>query len=474
MKEQAFSRNRAVSMLLKSPHGELKGYVEPTQRTGEQDPEFLARLTAWNLKNGKIRDSKVALPVISLGIEKISAEPEFLDNALAAFASLSPREMVRSMRFAYEIPGVSKRKLAKVAAAKLAALESKPAKFARVAMQHKHSLQEMYALSHTKANEQARQLVFGRGEKTIVGQLAGMSDAEAAGTILEMKIPFLAAAGALGKRSSSPVILSALMRNMTPTEVVTNIKRLEKLGVRQDAALRAELEDKMAAVSSSTTAILKTSKAAALLAGTETGEKLAATQERQLDAIGVKGNWLILADKSGSMEQCIEAARHVAATLARVSEGETQLTFFDTNATSFPVTGKSYEEISSISRFVRANGGTSIGIGVRHALASKFSADGIVIVTDGEENANPRFHEEYVRYTEFLGKEVPVYVYRIGRERNSLEDRCERDGISLQVFDIAGVDYYSLPNLILTMRTNMFSLSDEIMSQPLLRLADVL
>jgi hypothetical protein len=51
----------------------------------------------------------------------------------------------------------------------------------------------------------------------------------------------------------------------------------------------------------------------------------------------------------------------------------------------------------------------------------------------------------------------------------------QQSGLDMQVFDLTGgVDYYSLPNLIQTMRTNRYSLVDEIMSTKLLKLADVL
>ena len=46
-------------------------------------------------------------------------------------------------------------------------------------------------------------------------------------------------------------------------------------------------------------------------------------------------------------------------------------------------------------------------------------------------------------------------------------------GLSLQEFDCTGVvDYYSLPNLIATMRTNQYSLADEILATPLLTLKE--
>ena len=49
-------------------------------------------------------------------------------------------------------------------------------------------------------------------------------------------------------------------------------------------------------------------------------------------------------------------------------------------------------------------------------------------------------------------------------------------GLRDEPFDLrrTGVDYYSLPNLVQTMRSNRYSLIDEIMQVPLLTLAEVL
>ena len=46
-------------------------------------------------------------------------------------------------------------------------------------------------------------------------------------------------------------------------------------------------------------------------------------------------------------------------------------------------------------------------------------------------------------------------------------------GFDLQKFEITGNDYYSLPNMAATMRTNRYSLADEILETPLLTIADV-
>ncbi len=71
------------------------------------------------------------------------------------------------------------------------------------------------------------------------------------------------------------------------------------------------------------------------------------------------------------------------------------------------------------------------------------------------------------------GKEVPVYVYVVGSQGSAdhLAASMALHGYSIETFDLkGGVDYYSLPNLVKTMRTNRYSLADEILAVPLLTL----
>jgi hypothetical protein len=68
-----------------------------------------------------------------------------------------------------------------------------------------------------------------------------------------------------------------------------------------------------------------------------------------------------------------------------------------------------------------------------------------------------------------------VYLYRLTGDRDVLTKNCAADGVELHEFDLTGgVDYYSLPNIVQTMRVNRYSLIDEIMAAPLLKLEDVL
>lgn len=487
MAEQGLTKQQIIRELTRSTHGNLAEYVPATKRAAAEDGEFLAHLIAWNEKHGQIRDAKVALPVASLAERRFAAELE--DNSFAHIASLSPRDLVRALRFAKEI-GTPERglKLRRLVERYLRAREAHAGLWERAAVQHRESMRTLYALFHVKPSPMADLILF-KGERPAgsiwdaIARLKDMSPVEAAGTILQKRIPYLVAIGALGAKAKEPELVLAMIERMSPAELVTNTKMLERLGVKSNPALRSAYEEGLKrVVASKKTSTLKTTRAAEALGDSKLGEKLRGVQEKQMDAIAIRGSWLVLGDKSASMQVAIESARIVAATLARLVEGETSLVFFDTSPRAVNVTGKEYDAILAETKLIRAGGGTSIGCGLDWALKNEVEVDGVAVVSDGAENTPPMFADVLRRYQEKHGKEVPVYLYWMpchqpgwSNDPGAMAAGMARAGLPLEVFDLrAGVDYYSLPNLAKTMRANRYSLVDEIMATPLLRTEDVL
>jgi hypothetical protein len=473
--ERGLTKNAVISELTRSPHGDLAQYLPIGMKAAAEDPNFFGHLIAWNQGKGQIRDAKVALPVIAL--TATGEDAELRDNALAHIVSLDPRNLVRAVRFAKGQKGVRQRLLYRTVERYLREREESPGRFERAALQHKASLKELYALLHIKPGAGAQTILF-EGKKVgvfaDVANLKNMAPDEIAGTIMRRKIPFLVAMGALGAKAKDPAVVQALIGAMSPTELVTNSKMLERLGVKNTPSLRAAYEVGLQKVAKSNVTTLKTTRAAEAIGG-KTAEKLKGVQEKQLDSMAVQGDWLILADKSGSMQHAIETARHVSAILARVAQGKTHLVFFNSSPTYYDVTGKDYEQVLALTKREIAMGGTCIGCGLDYALQKRIEVDGIAVVSDGGENQPPAFREVHAAYTEKFGKDVPVYYYKLaGQSSDTFLPNCERNGLALQTFDLTrGVDFYSLPNLIQTMRTNRYGLVDEIMQVPLLRLEDV-
>lgn len=490
--ETGLTKNQILSELSRSPHGKLNEYVDVGVKAAKQEPEFLAHLIAWDHQKGQVRDAKVAIPVVSL--KEPSYPDEFIENSLAHLTNLGPREILRAYRFALDLRLPSRMsRIRKTLQCWLREHEAEPApRWDRLALQHRHTLKEMYALTHTKpGNDRIRAILFEQDEKKnpletpkgsvfeIVAQLPNMEPKEAAGTIMEWRIPFLIALGALGKKAKDPDLVLALINRMSSTELVTNTKMLERLGMNTNQALKGAYQEGLKKAQKSTKNILKTTRAAEALDNEELKANLRGVQEKQLQSMAVEGNWLVLADKSGSMSQAIEIAREVSATLSKMVKGKVWLVFFDTAPQSIDVTGMPLDVIKNVTRYITANGGTSIGCGLKRMLDSNIEIDGIAVVSDAQENTPPFFYDVYKQYSQKFSKDVPVYLYLCDNNSNYYADRdlratMKQAGLDLQVFDMSKkADYYSLPNLVQTMRTNRYSLIDEVMAAKLLTFKDV-
>jgi hypothetical protein len=508
MTERALSKPQIISELTKSPHGALEKYLPIGTRAVQDDADFFGHLVAWNHVKGQVRDARIALPVLALAGSTLAVLRE---NALAHLADLDPRSFVKALDFARLVKAPS-RIMRRLVERYLRDLEANYGEWERTALQHRASIKTLYARYHVKPMTQADTALFKgaatSGRFAIVKQLASMTPEEIGGAIVAYKIPFLIARGALGKKATDPDVVLALIQRMSPTELVTNTKALERLGVKTVPALRAAYEAALERAGSAKRgkATLKTTKAAEALADDpKLSSKLRVLQEKQLDRLGgIDGRWLVLGDKSGSMEQAIEISRMVAAILTRMITGEVHLLFFDTSPRHIDVTGKTYEAIQAATAGIVANGGTSIGCGLQYLLDRKIDVDGIAIVSDGAENSAPLFGATYAKYAKAMDHEPTVYWYQtadgvpsraahphlndwqwqeglrqwyagLEAERAGFRRSCEAVNLDVQRFDLThGTDYYALPNLVQTMRVGRYQLLDEVLATPFRRLDEVL
>jgi hypothetical protein len=82
----------------------------------------------------------------------------------------------------------------------------------------------------------------------------------------------------------------------------------------------------------------------------------------------------------------------------------------------------------------------------------------------------------YRKYCEKMGVEPTLYFYQLAGEPDVFSTECRAAGVDLQTFDLRNqaVDYYSLPNLVKTMRVSRYQLLEEVMATPLRTLNEVL
>lgn len=495
MEVKGFDYRNTINMLLKSHHGDFNAYIDTAYKAADADPEFFHHMITWNLAKGEVRDSKVALPTIALRFLG-SDDDDFAENALANLVSLDPRNLVRAYRFNKElsasgknIPNGYRRNLEAALKKYIQVREDNIGWWNATVLQHRKSMKELYAVSHIKPSEYAQSILFDREppKNTVferIGKLKDMSAAEAAGTILQYKIPFQIAIGALGRKKEeyeqNPEFILALLNNMSGQQILANTNMLEKFGVFRSPVLSAAYNAALTkSKSDKKVSTLKASKAIDVLSENsfvpkEVIEKISQVQEAKIAQKTIDGDWVILGDKSGSMESAISTACEIAAYIAKSVAGKVHLIFFDTMPRYYDVTGKTLAQIKEETRRISASGGTSCGCGLEYLRSKSISIDGIVLVSDGGDNAQPYFHDAYKKYSASLKEEPVVYYFDMNGEPDKVSRLCDQSGININKFDLRKkVDHYSIPNLVSTMSTKNYGIYDQIMSTPLLKLSDI-
>jgi hypothetical protein len=481
-------KNQIISKLTAIAHGNLNVYSEIGLQAAMHEPLLLAHLICWNNKNGQVRDSKTALPIVALRGDK---DDELFENAVANICTLDPRRITKAVDYSRALTSAGypltdgAGKLLKYGVRRyLEVRQENDQVISRAILQHKRSLKELYAKFHIKPTDFVQKVLFERKRPkgSIFYDLAKlhlMSPTEAAGTIINRKIPFLIASGAVGGFKDKPDIVMALIENMSRQELVNNSNMLSKIGVFQNPVLSAAYDSAIDRTKKDKRAsTLKAGVAASKVKDKKARAKLTAMEEDSLDALpGVEGDWLILADKSPSMEMAIKAAINITALVSKQVRGKTYLVFFDEKPMPImDLTNASYEEIKKKVSRIRAGGnGTSIGCGLGLVNAKGIEVNGIIIISDGEENRHPRFVDEHRKYSDKFGVSPTVYHAFVDNHgywgRNTLESD---DNVKIERIDVDTTsDYYSAPNLIRMLRPNLYSLYDEVMSAELLTFNDV-
>jgi hypothetical protein len=482
MERTELTRNQLVNQLLHVGHGKLEIYTDTGLKAAQTEPELFGHMISWNSKKGEVRDSKVALPILAL---RGPADPELYENAVANLCLLDPRNLLKAARYHFELAPkhavhdgaghVLKNGIKKY----LKAREGSRKWWDRTVLQHRKSIKSLYSLYHVKPSPHAQAVLFKkskRGVFKILGELKNMQPEEAAGQILNHEIPFTIAVGALGGIKDKPDILLALIERMSGAELINNTKMLQRFGVFENSVLKSAYDNSLEkAKKDKRLSTLKAGKAKEVIKDKKLAAKMESVEEAKLDQLGgIEGDWAILGDRSGSMDESIEIAKQVAALIAQQIKGAVYLVFFDTSPTYYDVTGKSLSEIKELTKRIAPGGATAIGCSLAYLMDKNIVVNGIAICSDGGDNTHPLFHETYRKYCAKFGLEPPVYHFWAPGERNHMDRFCKDAGILVEFFDVSkDVDFYSLPNIIKTLRTSRYTLVEEIMETPLLTFNDV-
>ncbi len=493
-KTESDLRLSMLNSLLTCPHRKL-GLVHPLHaELVKADPRFYVRLAAWYADHGDVRDHKEMF-VVTLALSDF---PGHREVGLAMMRELPPYQVGRVVDFIHgtleevktEIVGPKKetttvsidvglfcnvpRSMKTEVTRYLREREADADWFDSTALTARKTLKRLYALLHVKPGARAQAVLFD-DEPPAGSKLAGLKELARAETADEQAkliaahdVPFRVAVGLV--KSMTPKVLAALVGRMSPQEVINNLNLLKKHGAFEDADAKQLVEKKLEAAKTATrVSAFKAEKALETVpVSAEVRQKLEAVADAQVKSRGrIARPTALLIDKSGSMSEAIEIGKRLGALLAAVADRDLFVYAFDTIAYPVEAAGPELSAWERALTGITAGGGTSVGCAVEQLRKKKQFVEQLVIVTDEEENTEPKFVPALKKYREELKADPTVCFVKVSGATAQLEDECKKAGIAADAYQFNG-DYYALPNLVpLLARPSKLELLQEILEYPL-------
>jgi hypothetical protein len=460
-----------LNSLLTTPHRQLDDVGALHRSIIERDPLFYGHLAVWYQQTGEVRDHKE----VFIGNLLASTVPGHRGAGFVMLQQLPPYQVARVVDFVKQQRGTLPRSARTAVTRYLREREANPAFFDRAALRARKSMKHLYASLHIKPDARANAVLF--KNEPLAGslahalkQLAKARDATAqAELIVEHGIPFTIAVGAVKKLT--PVVLAALINQMSPQEVINNMAALRRRGALAHAEVKALVDEKLAQAAAATERVsaFKAMKAAEVACVDEEVtaqlERVANSQVRKRGRI--TKSTALLVDKSSSMTEALEVGKHIGALVSGVTEAELLVYAFDTVACLVSARGRELSDWEKAFREIKADGCTSIGAPLEVLRLRKQAVEQLIIVTDEEENTAPYFSTAFPRYCEELQVVPDIVIVKVGQHSDYLERELQRSKVGYQTFTFAG-DYYALPNLVpLLSRPSRLELLLEILETPL-------
>lgn len=448
-------RVQILNSFLTTPHRKLDELAPLHADALARDPLFYGHLAPWYFEKGEVRDHKT-LFVAHLATCEYS---EFREVAWVLLQGLAPYEVARVLDHAKRVIGKVPRSLKSAIVHYLETRENNPRQFDGAAMRARHDLKHLYASLRLKPGPRAQAILFDEQppEDSPLAALKKLAKAESAEEQAEIivthKIPYTTAVGAL--KHITPALLVALINAMSPQEVINNMASLKRRGAMEHAEVKVLIEAKLAeAKTDKRVSTMKAKKAVEVAQlDAETEHKLTAiTDQRVADKVEIKRPTALFVDKSGSMTQAIEVAKQLAALVSAVITAEFRVYAFDTAAFEIKAAigeGKrpALSDWEKAFKFIKADGGTSIGVALAKMLKERVYVESLVLVTDEGENTAPFFRDAWTEYVKEMQVAPSIIIVKVGGSHLPFEKGLRERGIEMMGYEFGG-DLYSLPNLL--------------------------
>lgn len=463
-------RLEMLNSLLTTPHRKLEQLAETHQLMVEVDPIFYGHLAVWYQRHGDVRDHKEVFVSHLL----TSAVTDHREAGFVLLQGLPPYQVARVIDFMKQTLGKVPRSTRTAVRRYLAKREQNPNQFDRAALRGRKAIKHLYATLHIKPGDRADAILFKNDppDDSLAKVLKQITQApnpdEQARLIVEFKIPYAIAIGSI--QTLTPTVLAALIHNMSPQEVINNLKSLKARGAMDHDQIKQLINGKLEQAQKGNRISAFKAQVAAEAAGldAETTAKLEKVTDEQVKRRGTIGkSTALLVDKSGSMQSAIEVGKRLAAMISGISQADLFVYAFDTMPYPVKAKGADLSDWERAFKLINAGGGTSLGCALEVMRQRKQKVDQIILVTDEGENTAPYFAETYKRYSREFGILPNVVIVRVGYSYNWVEEQLKQQQAPVETFTFQG-DYYSLPNLVpLLTRSSRLDLLLEIIDTPL-------
>jgi hypothetical protein len=448
-------RIQILNSFLTTPHRKLEELAPLHTSALEHDPLFYGHLAPWYFEKGEVRDHKL-LFVAHLATSDYS---EFREAAWVLLQQLAPYEVARALDHTKKVIGKTPRSFKSAIAHYLQTRENNIRQFDGAALRARNDLKHLYASLRIKPGPRAQAILFAEQppEDSPLFALKHLAKTETAEeqarVILENKIPYTTAVGAI--KHLTPTVLVALINAMSPQEVINNMASLKKRGALDEPEVKALIDQKLAkATTDKRVSTMKTKKAIqAAQLDAETERTLTEiTDQRVAAKVEIKRPTALFVDKSGSMSQAIEIAKQLAGLISAVTTADFYVYAFDTAAFEIKVKvpeGKrpALSDWEKVFQFIKADGGTSIGVALAKMTREKVYVEQLLIVTDEGENTAPYLADAWAEYSEKMHVAPSVIVVQVGSSYDRFAQGLQARGVELTRYHFVG-DVYSLPNVL--------------------------
>jgi len=479
-------RVELLNSFLKTPHRRKEAFKEIHRDFLAKDPSCYAHLAAWYFDNQDIRDHK---ELFIAHLVTNTFDLEYRDVGLALLRDLPPYQVARVVQYIKEelrtVPTALKTEVTRY----LRERESNPSWFDSSILHGRKHMKYLYATLRIKPGGQEVEIDY-RGQRiktsyadailfkkvypkeSILPILREITQAEKekdiAKLLVKNNIPFRVAVGLI--KEVTPMIMVAMLNNMSPQDVINHLGMLKRYGCMNNEDVKTLIMEKLEAAKDNKRVHTMKTKVAAQQAGVDKDIEKALTDVADTK-IQQKGKitrpTAILVDKSGSMENAVEVGKNLAAIVSAIIDADFYVYAFDEMAKSIISKDKELSAWEKAFKPIIANGGTSIGCGIKALTKKQQYVESIIIITDEQENRAPIFIDAYKEYAEIMGVSPTITILRVQPRSRQIIEACERNGVEYSVFEFNG-DYYSLQEIVpLLIKPSTVDLLEEIMEYPL-------